>query len=170
MKIGILCAGDEELAPFLPLISNCKITEKAMLKFHAGQIDILLPVPVGDEGVPIVKAVIVRAGVLRTFPAKGHPAVGQGAFGDGAALVARPAAAAGTVSAQMHGAKGAVETAEGEASLLSDKAFHTVFPLKTTAAALPGTPGFSPGRRGRSGFRCTRIPAKSRSGPLRSSG
>ena len=38
MKIGILCAGDEELAPFLPLISNCKITEKAMLKFHAGQI------------------------------------------------------------------------------------------------------------------------------------
>ena len=31
MKIGILCAGDEELAPFLPLISNCKITEKAML-------------------------------------------------------------------------------------------------------------------------------------------
>ena len=39
MKIGILCAGDEELAPFLPLISNCKITEKAMLKFHAGQID-----------------------------------------------------------------------------------------------------------------------------------
>ena len=35
MKIGILCAGDEELAPFLPLISNCKITEKAMLKFHA---------------------------------------------------------------------------------------------------------------------------------------
>ena len=34
MKIGILCAGDEELAPFLPLISNCKITEKAMLKFH----------------------------------------------------------------------------------------------------------------------------------------
>ena len=39
MKIGILCAGDEELAPFLPLISNCKITEKAMLKFYAGQID-----------------------------------------------------------------------------------------------------------------------------------
>ena len=30
MKIGILCAGDEELAPFLPLISNCKITEKAI--------------------------------------------------------------------------------------------------------------------------------------------
>lgn len=39
MKIGIICAGDEELAPFLPLINECKITEKAMLKFYAGQID-----------------------------------------------------------------------------------------------------------------------------------
>ena len=39
MKIGIICAGDEELAPFLPLINNCKITEKAMLRFYAGQID-----------------------------------------------------------------------------------------------------------------------------------
>ena len=37
MKIGILCAGDEN-CPILPLISNCKI-RKAMLKFHAGQID-----------------------------------------------------------------------------------------------------------------------------------
>lgn len=39
MKIGIICAGDEELAPFLPLINECKITKKAMLKFYAGQID-----------------------------------------------------------------------------------------------------------------------------------
>lgn len=39
MKIGIVCAGDEELAPFLPLIEECKITEKAMLKFYAGWID-----------------------------------------------------------------------------------------------------------------------------------
>ena len=39
MKIGILCAGDEELAPFLPLISGCKITKKAMLKFYEGQIE-----------------------------------------------------------------------------------------------------------------------------------
>ena len=31
MKVGIICAGDEELAPFLPLIENCKITEKSML-------------------------------------------------------------------------------------------------------------------------------------------
>lgn len=39
MKIGIICAGDEEFAPFLPLIRNCRITEKAMLKFYEGQID-----------------------------------------------------------------------------------------------------------------------------------
>lgn len=38
MKIGIVCAGDDELAPFLPVISNCKITEKAMLRFYEGQI------------------------------------------------------------------------------------------------------------------------------------
>ena len=24
MKVGIICAGDEEFAPFLPLIKNCK--------------------------------------------------------------------------------------------------------------------------------------------------
>lgn len=39
MKVGILCAGDEEVAPFLRLLSNCKTTEKAMLKFYEGQID-----------------------------------------------------------------------------------------------------------------------------------
>lgn len=38
MKVGIVCAGDEELAPFLPVIEGCKITEKAMLKFYEGQI------------------------------------------------------------------------------------------------------------------------------------
>ena len=38
MKIGIICASDDELAPFLPVIENCKITEKAMLKFYAGTI------------------------------------------------------------------------------------------------------------------------------------
>lgn len=33
MKIGILCAGDSELAPFLPMIEDCVTTEKAMLKY-----------------------------------------------------------------------------------------------------------------------------------------
>lgn len=39
MKIGIVCAGDKELEPFLPIIENCKITEKAMLKFYEGTIN-----------------------------------------------------------------------------------------------------------------------------------
>ena len=60
MKIGILCAGDEELAPFLPLISNCKITEKAMLKFHAGQIDSVEVVAL-FSGVCKVNAAIARS-------------------------------------------------------------------------------------------------------------
>lgn len=39
MKVGIICAGDEEFAPFLPVIGDCKVTEKAMLKFYEGRID-----------------------------------------------------------------------------------------------------------------------------------
>ena len=39
MKIGIICAGDEELSPFLPMIKDCKTVEKAMLKFYVGRID-----------------------------------------------------------------------------------------------------------------------------------
>ncbi len=38
MKVGIICAGDEELAPFLPIIKDCRITEKAKLKFYEGKI------------------------------------------------------------------------------------------------------------------------------------
>jgi adenosylhomocysteine nucleosidase len=38
MRIGILCAGDREVAPFLPLIENRKESEKAMVKFHEGTI------------------------------------------------------------------------------------------------------------------------------------
>ena len=38
IRVGIVCAGDEELAPFLPVINNCKITERAMLKFYEGEI------------------------------------------------------------------------------------------------------------------------------------
>ena len=37
-KIGILCAGDDELAPFLPHIGEHKITKRAMLDFHEGNI------------------------------------------------------------------------------------------------------------------------------------
>ena len=38
MKVGIVCAGDKEFAPFMPSIKDCKITEKAMLKFYEGKI------------------------------------------------------------------------------------------------------------------------------------
>ena len=37
--IGILCAGDTELAPFLAHMKGQQITEKAMLKFHTGTIN-----------------------------------------------------------------------------------------------------------------------------------
>jgi len=39
MKIGIICAGDRELAPFLPHIQNCKPSNKAMLTFYEGTIN-----------------------------------------------------------------------------------------------------------------------------------
>lgn len=38
MKIGIICAGDSELEPFLPHIDNMKTTEKTLLKFYHGTI------------------------------------------------------------------------------------------------------------------------------------
>lgn len=39
MKVGIICAGDTEVAPFIPIIEECKVTEKAMLKFYEGKIN-----------------------------------------------------------------------------------------------------------------------------------
>lgn len=38
MKVGILCAGDREAAPFLPMIRDCVKTEKAMLAIYEGTI------------------------------------------------------------------------------------------------------------------------------------
>lgn len=38
-QIGILCAGDTELAPFLEHMKGQQITEKAMLKFYTGTIN-----------------------------------------------------------------------------------------------------------------------------------
>lgn len=43
MKIGILCAGDREIVPFVPMIAGIKVSEKAMLKVYEGTI----------EGVPV---------------------------------------------------------------------------------------------------------------------
>ena len=39
IKVGIICAGDRELAPFLDHINNVKVSEKAMLKIHEGTIN-----------------------------------------------------------------------------------------------------------------------------------
>jgi len=39
LKIGIICAGDRELEPFLSHIEKCKISEKAMLKVYEGTIN-----------------------------------------------------------------------------------------------------------------------------------
>ena len=36
MRIGILCAGDRELAPFLPMLTEDAVEETALLSFHAG--------------------------------------------------------------------------------------------------------------------------------------
>ena len=37
-KIGILCAGDDELAPFLPLLDRRSVRRQAMLTIHEGGI------------------------------------------------------------------------------------------------------------------------------------
>lgn len=39
MKVGILCAGDREVAPFLSMIQNCVKSEKAMLVFCEGTLE-----------------------------------------------------------------------------------------------------------------------------------
>jgi len=37
--IGIICAGDREVAPFIPMINKCSVSEKAMLKFYSGEFE-----------------------------------------------------------------------------------------------------------------------------------
>lgn len=66
MKVGIICAGDEELAPFLPFISEYNIIEKAMLKFYAGQIDGLKVVAL-FSGVCKVNAAIASQLLIDVF-------------------------------------------------------------------------------------------------------
>ncbi len=39
MRVGIICAGDREVAPFIPIVDECRIVEKAMLKFYEGKIN-----------------------------------------------------------------------------------------------------------------------------------
>lgn len=39
MRIGILCAGDSEVVPFINMLDEYIITEKAMLRFYEGKIE-----------------------------------------------------------------------------------------------------------------------------------
>ena len=66
MKIGIICAGDREFAPFIPCIKECKITEKAMLKFYEGKISNVDVVAL-FSGVCKVNAAIATQILIDTF-------------------------------------------------------------------------------------------------------
>lgn len=66
MRVGIICAGDKEVAPFLPIIIECKITEKAMLKFYEGLINDV-EVVVLFSGVCKVNAAIATQILIDTF-------------------------------------------------------------------------------------------------------
>ena len=66
MRVGIICAGDRELAPFLPVICECKTTEKAMLKFYEGTISDV-KVVVLFSGVCKVNAAIATQILVDTY-------------------------------------------------------------------------------------------------------
>lgn len=66
MRVGIICAGDREVAPFLPIICECKTTEKAMLKFYEGTIN-GVEVVVLFSGVCKVNAAIASQILIDTY-------------------------------------------------------------------------------------------------------
>ncbi len=66
MRVGIICAGDREVAPFLPIICECKTTEKAMLKFYEGTISDV-EVVVLFSGVCKVNAAIATQILVDTY-------------------------------------------------------------------------------------------------------
>ncbi len=66
MKFGIICAGDSEAEPFLSLLHETNVTEKAMLTCHEGTIE-NLPVVVLFSGVCKVNAAIAAQILIDTF-------------------------------------------------------------------------------------------------------
>lgn len=66
MKVGIICAGDREVAPFLPIIDACRVTEKAMLKIYEGKINEVEVVTL-FSGVCKVNAAIATQILIDTF-------------------------------------------------------------------------------------------------------
>lgn len=68
-KIGIICAGDKELYPFLSHIENVAVTEKSMLKFYEGQINGVTVVAL-YSGVCKVNAAIATQILIDTYCVK----------------------------------------------------------------------------------------------------
>lgn len=66
MKIGILCAGDREVAPFVPMIVDVRMSEKAMLKVYEGTID-GVPVAALFSGVCRVNAALAAQILIDSF-------------------------------------------------------------------------------------------------------
>jgi len=66
MRIGILCAGDRESAPFIPMIDGCRVREKAMLKFYEGTME-NVSVAALFSGVCKVNAAIAAQILIDTF-------------------------------------------------------------------------------------------------------
>lgn len=66
MKIGILCAGDREAAPFFPMLESGTETQKAMLRFCEGRIE-NAEVVVLYSGVCKVNATIAAQILIDTF-------------------------------------------------------------------------------------------------------
>lgn len=66
MRVGIICAGDKEVAPFLPIIDECTIIEKAMLRFYKGKINSTEVVTL-FSGVCKVNAAIATQILIDTF-------------------------------------------------------------------------------------------------------
>lgn len=66
MRIGIICAGDKELMPFLPMINDLKTSEKAMLRFHEGRINGMQVVAL-FSGVCKVNAAIATQILIDTY-------------------------------------------------------------------------------------------------------
>lgn len=64
--MGILCAADTELAPFLPYMEIGRVTEKAMLRFHEGNVKGLPAVAV-YSGVCKVNAALAAELLIEIF-------------------------------------------------------------------------------------------------------
>ena len=66
MKIGIVCAGERELAPFLDVLKKDRKISKSMLVFHEGEIDQVRVVLV-ESGICKVNAAIASQILIDTF-------------------------------------------------------------------------------------------------------